>query len=130
VLTALEDFVSGQPLLRLAIVPAFYGLGVVWDTTGPHDAALSRLLSTWDRNPLLQRIEDNRVLHLANEHVQMVLAQEAQQRVAAQDRRLQLQRELLTRMLGSRALRAAELALRVRRSEPVFSRRQIQQAIE
>jgi hypothetical protein len=130
VLTALEDFVSGQPLLRLAIVPAFYGLGVVWDTTGPHDAALSRLLSTWDRNPLLQRIEDNRVLHLANEHVQMVLAQEAQQRVAAQDRRLQRQRELLTRMLGSRALRAAEQALRVRRSEPVFSRRQIQQAIE
>jgi hypothetical protein len=130
VLTAVEDFVAAQGHLRLAIVPAFYGLGVVWDTTGPHDVALSRFLSTWDRDPLLQRIEDNRVLHLANEHVQMILAQEAQQRVAAQDRQLQRQRELLERMLGSRVLRAAELALRLCRSEPVFSRRQIQQAID
>jgi Methyltransferase domain len=46
VLTAVEDFISGQEGLRLAIVPAFYGLGVIWDTTGPHDPALARLLST------------------------------------------------------------------------------------
>jgi Methyltransferase domain len=130
VLTALEDFVSAHEGLRLAIVPAFFGLGVVWDTTGPHDAPLARLLSTWDRNPLLQRMEDNRVLHLANRHVQMILAQEAQQRVAAQDRQLQRQSELLRRMLGSRLLRAAELALRLRGSEPVFARREIEQAIE
>ncbi len=130
VLTAAEDFLSTDERLRLAIVPAFYGLGVVWDTAGPHDEALTKVVSTWDRNPLLQRLEDNRVMHLADTHVQMILAQEAQQRLAAQDRQLQRQSELLGRMLGSRVLRAAERALRLRRSEPVFSRRQIQQAIE
>jgi hypothetical protein len=130
VLTAVEGFVSSHESLRLAIIPAFYGLGVVWDTAGPHDAALTQALSAWDRNPLLQRMEDNRVLHLANRHVQMILAQEAQQRVAAQDRQLQRQRELLQRMLDSRVLRVAELALRPRPSRPAFSRRQIRQAIE
>jgi hypothetical protein len=131
VLTAVEDFLSGREALRLAIVPAFYGLGVMWDTTAPFDAALAGLLDSWDRNPLLQRMEDNRLLHLANTHVQMILAQEAQQRVGAQDRQLQRQRELLERMLGSRVLRAAAaLTLRLRGSEPVFSPREIQQAID
>jgi hypothetical protein len=130
VLTAVEDFLSAHDRLRLAIVPAFYGLGIVWDTSAPYDATLVRLLSTWDRNPLVQRMEDNRVLHLANTHVQMILAQEAQQRVAAQDRQLHRQRELLHTMLGSRVLRTAELALRLRRAEPPFSRRQIEQATD
>jgi Methyltransferase domain len=130
VLTAVEDFIAAHDRLRLAIVPAFFGLGVVWDTAAPHHDALTKVLSTWDRNPLLQRMEDNRVVHLANTHVQMILAQEAQQRVAAQDRQLQRQRELLARMLKSRMLHTAELALRLRRSEPAFSRRQIQQAID
>jgi Methyltransferase domain len=130
VLTAVEDFISAHERLRLAIVPAFYGLGIVWDSTGPHHDPLTKVVATWDRNPLLQRMEDNRVLHLANTHVQMILAQEAQQRAAAQDVQLQRQRELLARMLNSRVLRATELALRLRRSEPVFSRRQIQRAID
>jgi hypothetical protein len=130
VLTATEDFIAGHERLRLAIMPAFYGLGIIWDTTSPYDDALTKVVSTWDRNPLLQRMEDNRVLHLANTHVQMILGQEAQERVAAQDRQLQRQRDLLTRMLGSRVLRAAELALRLRPSEPVFSRRQIRKAID
>jgi Methyltransferase domain len=129
VLTAVEDFISGQEALRLAIVPSFYGLGVIWDTTGPHHDALTKVVATWDRHLLLQRMEDNRVLHLANTHVQMILAQEAQERVAAQERQLQRQHELLQRMLGSRVLRAAEIILRMRRSEPAFARRQIQHAI-
>lgn len=129
VLTAVEDFISAYEALRLAIVPSFYGLGVIWDTTGPHHDALTAVVSTWDLHPLLQRMEDNRVLHLANTHVQMILAQEAQERVAAQERQLQRQRELLQRMLGSRVLRTAEVILRMRRSEPAFARRQIQHAI-
>jgi methyltransferase family protein len=129
VLTAIEDFVADRAGLRLAMVPAFYGLGVVWDTTGRDNAALERVVSPWDGNPLLARLEGNRVLHLANTHVQMILAQEAEQRVAAQERQLQRQRELLTRMRDSRVLRAAALALRLRGSEPVFSRRQIEQAL-
>lgn len=130
VLTAVEDFVSGREGLRVAIVPAFYGLGIVWDTAEPYDAALAPLLSAWDRNPLVQRMEDNRMLHLANTHVLMILAQEAQRRVTEHDRQLRRQRELLARMLDSRVFRAAELALRLRHSDPVFSRRQIQRAIE
>jgi hypothetical protein len=129
VLTAVEDFVSGREGLRLAIVPAFFGLGVIWETEGPHDEALARLLDPWDRNPLLQRMEDNRVLHLANTHWVMIHAQEAQQRVADQDRQLHRHRELLSQMLGSRVLRAAALALRLRGSEPVFSERELRRAI-
>jgi hypothetical protein len=130
VLTAVEDFISTHEWLRLAVVPAFFGLGVIWDTTSSHHDALTKVVSTCDRNPLLQRMEGNRVLHLANTHVQMILAQEAQQRAAARDRQLQRQRELLERMLGSRVLRAAELVLRPRQSEPVFSRRQLRRAID
>jgi hypothetical protein len=130
VLTAVEDFLAAHGSLRLAIVPAFYGLGVIWDTTGPYDEALARLLLPWDRHPVLQRMEDNRVLHLANTHVQLILAQEAQQRVAEQERRLGRQTELLAQMRDSRVLRAAELVLRLRGSEPVFSNRHIREAIE
>jgi hypothetical protein len=130
VLTAIEDFLADREQLRLALVPAFYGLGVIWDRSAPHADALERLLSPWDRNPILQRMEDNRVLHLANTHVQLILAQEAQQRVAEQERRLQRQSELLGRMLGSRVLHAAALVARVRGSEPVFSRREIRAAID
>jgi hypothetical protein len=130
VLTAIEDFIAARDMLRLAIVPAFFGLGVMWDTTGPYDDALAKVVAPWDRDPLLQRMESNRVLHLANMHVQMFLAEEAQQRLSEKGRQLQRQSELLRRMLGSRLLRAAELALRLRGSEPVFSRREIQRAIE
>jgi len=130
VLTAAEEFIAEHEPLRLAIVPAFYGLGVIWEPAGPHDAALSALLSTWDRNPVLQRLEDNRVLHLANTHIQLVIARDLQQRVADNDRRLARRRELLTRMLHSRAFLAAELFLRARHRSPVFSRRQIRDVIE
>ena len=51
VLTAAEAFVSGRAELRLAVVPAFFGLGVIWDVTGPDHQALSGLLDRWDRNP-------------------------------------------------------------------------------
>jgi hypothetical protein len=129
VLTAIEDFIADREQLHLAMVPAFYGLGIIWDTADPHDDALMRALSIWDRNPVLQRMENDRVLHLANTHVQLILTQEAEQRVAALDRQLGRHRELLEAMLHSRVLRAAELVLRLRRSEPVFSRREIRKAI-
>ena len=35
VLTAIEDFVAGRDGLRLAVVPAFFGLGVIWQPTRP-----------------------------------------------------------------------------------------------
>ena len=130
VLTAIEDFMATRDMMRLAIVPPFFGLGVMWDTTDPHDTAVAEVVGRWDRNPLLQRMENNRVLHLANTHVQKFLAGEAEQRLAELGQQLRRQTDLLQRMLGSRVLRAAELALRLRGSEPVFSHREIQRAID
>ncbi len=129
VLTAVEDFLPGRERLRLAIVPAFYGLGVIWDTRGPHQAALARLLEPWDRNPLLERIEHNRVRHLANTHVQFVGTREAQERIDRRDQLLGERRALLGRMDRSRAFAAVELYLRLRRGEPAFTRQQIRQAL-
>ncbi len=129
VLTAVEDFLATRESLRLAIVPAFYGLGVVWDPRGPNGPTLCELLGRWDRNPVLARMEKNRVLHLANTHVQLILAQEAEARIAAGERELRRQRDLLERMRHSRVLRAAELAMRLRGREPPFSRRRIEEAM-
>jgi Methyltransferase domain len=129
VLTAAEDFIAEHERLRLAIVPAFYGLGVIWHVDDPHADAISELLSTWDRNPVLQRMEDNRVLHLANGHVQWTIARDLREQVADRDRRLARSDELLSRMLRSRTFAAAELYLRARQRVPAFSRRQIRQVI-
>jgi hypothetical protein len=119
VLTAAEDFLGGRPDLRLAIVPAFFGRGVLWRRDAPYAADLERLLAPWDGNPLLARLERNRVLHLASSHVQLSMATDAQDKVA----RLE---GLLSKMLTSRAFSAAELFLRVRqRGRPAFSKQEI-----
>ena len=65
VLTAVEDFVGGREGLRLVVVPQFFGLGVVWHTDAPWSDALGEILDPWDRNPVLERLEGNRVFHLA-----------------------------------------------------------------
>jgi Methyltransferase domain len=123
VLTAIEDFVSAHPELRLAVVPAFFGLGVVWRRDAPCAAELEHALEPWDRNAWLERLERNRVLHLASSHVQLRMATEAQERLVRQQ-------ELLERMLASRAFSAAELFLRFRqRGKPAFSRQQIRNVL-
>jgi Methyltransferase domain len=129
VLTAAEDFVAGHERLQLAIVPAFFGLGVIWDSGAPYADAVWQLLRTWDRNRVLQRMEDNRVLHLANAHVQWTIARDLRAQVGDRDRRLVRQDELLTRMLQSRTFAAAELYLRLRQRVPAFSRQAIRQVI-
>ena len=48
VLTAVEDFVAERDGLRLAIVPAFFGLGIVWATDAPYAAAVAEVLDPWD----------------------------------------------------------------------------------
>ena len=130
VLTAAEDFVAEHRQLQLAVVPAFFGLGVIWDTTGPCAEALATLLEPWDRNPHLERLERNRVLHLANTQVQLNIVRRTEARLAEQERQLQRQRELLQRMLDSRAFWAAERFLRLRHREPAFSREAVRRALE
>jgi hypothetical protein len=107
VLTAVEDFVEAHEDLRLAVVPAFFGLGVVWHRGAPYAGAVAEVLDRWDRNPLLERLEANRVLHLASSHFQMVQAARAGERVARQE-------AVLRRLLDSSAFAIAERLSRAR----------------
>ncbi|MEN3283693.1 MAG: hypothetical protein V7607_4833 [Solirubrobacteraceae bacterium] len=100
VLTAVEDFVAQREGLRLAVVPAFFGLGVVWDLEAPWSGDLAAVVDPWDRNPLLERLESNRVLHLAS-------SLHAHQRAGRQE-------AVLRRLLESRAFTIAERLSRLR----------------
>lgn len=107
VFTAVEDFAEGQPGLRLAVVPAFFGLAVVW----PEDAAWSdqvaAILDPFDRHPVLERLEANRVTHLARSY-------EEQTEIWALQERLARQRALLERLLESSAFSVAGRLSRLR----------------
>ncbi|MEA2466052.1 MAG: hypothetical protein QOJ57_178 [Thermoleophilaceae bacterium] len=61
VLTAVEDFIAEREGLAYAHVPAVFGLGVVYSTSAPYGDRLRELLAPLDQNPLLDRIERNRV---------------------------------------------------------------------
>lgn len=124
VLTAIEDFVTEREGLRLAVIPAFFGVGIVWSLSAPYSDALAALLDPWDRNPLLERLEANRVLHLASSHFHLVEATKWQQR----DHR---KTELLKKLLISSSFTVGQLISRVRqRGEPAFSKREISALIE
>ena len=88
-------------------MPAFFGLSVVWATDAPYASALADVIDPWDQNPLVERLETNRVFHLAEAHVQTTHAALWQQR--AERRRLVLQR-----LLDSRAFALAERLSRLR----------------
>jgi hypothetical protein len=68
VLTALEDYLDGRPDLRVAKVPVFFGLALVWPEDAPWAQAVAEFLAPWDGNPVLERLEENRVHHLALGH--------------------------------------------------------------
>lgn len=124
VLTAVEDFASRHDTLRLAVIPAFFGLGVMWDAQAPWSAALAELLAPWDRNPLLARLEANRVFHLASVHVNMVRAGLAEQRSSRKS-------EFLRRLLVSKTFALAVQLSRLRqRGEPAFSKDEIRRLLD
>lgn len=68
VLTAVEDFLREREELRFVKVPCIFGLGILYETTAPYASALDELLAVYDENPLLRRLEDNR-LHLYLSHL-------------------------------------------------------------
>jgi hypothetical protein len=107
VLTAVEDFVDGTEGLQLAVVPAFYGLGVVWHEDAPWADAVAETLEPWDRNPLLERLESNRVAHLATSYYNIC-------ELAKLGERLSRQQLLLQRLLDSSAFSVAERLSRLR----------------
>jgi Methyltransferase domain len=130
VLTAVEDFVSDREELQLAIVPTFFGMALIWDRTMPEAGALTELLAGWDRNPHLERLEYNRALHLAETMLQLNAVREAERRLAEQRGQLDRQRQLLERMLQSRAFSMVERILRLRHPDPGFSRDAIRRVLD
>ncbi len=128
VLTAVEDFVADDAKLRLAIMPSFFGLGVVWHADAPYAGRLAELLGPLDRHPVIARLEANRAYHLASMHVQLM-------EVAAAHERLGRQEALLRRLLTSSAFRVAEKLSELRRrvgiapAEMAVTRAEVQRAL-
>ncbi len=123
VLTAVEDFVSARDGLELAIVPTFFGLGLVWERDAPWASALADYIRPFDRNPVLARLEANRVLHLASMHSQAVANMLAGQRMARRD-------DLLRRLRDSTAFGVGEQISRLRQGgQPVFTRAEVEQLL-
>jgi hypothetical protein len=129
VLTAVEDFVAGREDLRLVVVPAFFGFGVVWRRDAPYGEALAGILDPFDRHPVLERLEANRVHHLALGHTRLVEIWQAQERQA----RLEA---VLRRLLVSRAFGLAEAFSRLRdrlgiaSDQSVVSKAEIRRALD
>jgi Methyltransferase domain len=124
VLTAVEDFVESHNDLELAIVPTFFGLGVVWHRDVPYAEAIADHLRPFDRNPVLERMEANRVMHLASMHSQAVQGMVEGQKTARKDALLRL-------LLESRAFGLAEQLSKLRGGgEPAFSKDEIRRVLD
>jgi hypothetical protein len=128
VLTAVEDFLRGREDLRLAVVPAFFGLGVIWRREAPWADEIERIVAPFDRNPMLARLEANRVRHLAESHIHNAQAEQERQRQARQE-------ALLMRLADSSAFSVAEGLSRLRHragiatEQPVVSKAAIRRAL-
>lgn len=61
VLTAVEDFLRDNPHLEFHRVPCVFGLGVLFPGTATYADALRAHLAPYHENPLLERLEDNRL---------------------------------------------------------------------
>jgi Methyltransferase domain len=113
VLTAIEDFIEQRRDLRLAVIPAFFGLGILWPEGAPWAGRAAEIVGPWDRNPILERLEADRLAHIVDRF------------------RLDRSQELLRSLLGSRAFALAERlsSLRQAGGGPVFSRERVRQTL-
>lgn len=119
VLTAIEDSLAGRDDVRFAVVPAFFGLGVIWDRGASYADQLESILGPWDRNPILERLEANRVLHLAAWQRDQARAAWCQERSALKD-------VFLRKLLASRTLALAISLSRLHRGgDPAFTKDEI-----
>jgi hypothetical protein len=128
-LTALEDFVNAHEGMRLVTVPAFFGFGVVWHEEAPWADEVARFIQPWDRDPLIQRLEANRVAQIARLHVALERAEKQAARLHELDQRMHRQQALLRRFANSRAIRLVELLSRVRPGPPAISRAEIERVL-
>jgi hypothetical protein len=118
VLTAIEDFVAAREGLRLAVVPVFFGFAVAWQTDRPWSHQLAAVLDPFDRHPVLERLEANRVTHLARGYLRQSELWELQ-------RRLTRQQQLLQRLLDSSAFAVAEKLSRLRASAGIATEQSV-----
>jgi hypothetical protein len=107
VLTAVEDSAKAHDELRMAVVPVFFGFGALWPREAPWADAVARIVEPWDRNPMLERLEANRVHHLAQGHVRQAELWREQERRSRQE-------VVLRRLLESSAFALAERLSRLR----------------
>jgi hypothetical protein len=118
VLTAVEDFAAAHAGVRFVVVPAFFGFGVAWHTDRPWSEAVSRLLEPYDRHPVLERLEENRVFQLAERSAARTELWQAQARLARQE-------QLLRRLLDSSAFSVAERLSRLRDDAGIASEQSV-----
>ena len=129
VLTAAEDFVEGREELRLAVVSAFFGFGAIWHREATWASDVAAILEPWDRNPMLERLEGNRVHHIAASHEHQTEIWELRERLARRDR-------VLHRLLDSSAFALAERLSTLRKrvgiapAQSAVSREEIRRALE
>lgn len=119
VLTATEDFIASHDGMRLAVIPAFFGFGVLWSTDSEWSGRVAELVDPWDRNPVLERLEANRVDNLVRAYGVESLWEKNER-----------QEEVLRAMLASNAFALAERLSRIRmRGKVNFSREQVRRAL-
>jgi hypothetical protein len=129
VLTAVEEFIGAREKTRLAVVPAFFGFAVAWDTSARFSEDVARTLDPFDRHPVLERLEANRVEHLARSYLHQTEIWELSAQLARQ-------RAVLRRLLDSSAFSVAERlsGLRVRAGiateQSVVSKDEIRRVLE
>ena len=121
VLTAAEDFVAEHDDLSLAVIPVFFGIGIVWSTAAPWASRIAELVAPWDRNPVLEWLEANRVFNLARKNVLVAESGSLAERVEELEYRLaelarinEQQRSLLRGLLDSRAFAVGDRLFRLR----------------
>jgi hypothetical protein len=107
VLTAVEDFIATRRRLRLVVIPVFFGFAVAWDTEREWSDRIRPILDPFDRHPVLERLEANRIEHLARSYLHQAEVWELQSRLARQ-------RAVLQRLLDSSAFAVAERLSRLR----------------
>jgi hypothetical protein len=61
VLTAIEDFMAERNGYCFALVPLFFGFGVMWRGDSAWADRVVQVIEPWDRHPVLERVEENRV---------------------------------------------------------------------
>lgn len=59
--TAIEDFIAKHPELKFEVIPAIFGVGIIYSRNAPWADKLAELLRPYTHSPLLERMEQNRL---------------------------------------------------------------------